>query len=159
MNESLRTGISFGLTSGIITTLGLMVGLSTGTQSRVVVIGGVLTIAIADAFSDALGIHISEEAEAKHTTREIWQSTIATFAAKFFFASAFIIPILILKLSTAIWTSIAIGLALLALFSYFIALQDKSPPLKVILEHVAIALVVIGATYYVGRWISATFGA
>ena len=67
MKDSLRTGISFGLTSGIITTLGLMVGLHSGTHSRVIVIGGILTIAIADAFSDALGIHISEESKNVHS--------------------------------------------------------------------------------------------
>jgi len=61
MKDSLRTGISFGLTSAVITTLGLMVGLHSGTGSRLVVLGGILTIAIADAFSDALGIHISEK--------------------------------------------------------------------------------------------------
>ena len=48
MNHSLRVGFSFGLTSGLITTLGLMVGLSSGTHSKLVVIGGILTIAIAD---------------------------------------------------------------------------------------------------------------
>ena len=56
MKESLKTGITFGLTSGVITTLGLMVGLHSGTGSRIAVIGGILTIAVADAFSDALGI-------------------------------------------------------------------------------------------------------
>ena len=61
MKHSLKVGFSFGLTSGIITTLGLMVGLNYGTSSKLAVIGGILTIAIADASSDALGIHISEE--------------------------------------------------------------------------------------------------
>ncbi|PIU42967.1 MAG: hypothetical protein COS98_00120, partial [Parcubacteria group bacterium CG07_land_8_20_14_0_80_35_11] len=78
MKHSLRVGFSFGLTSGIITTLGLMVGLHSGTHSKIAVIGGILTIAIADAFSDALGIHISEESEEKHTEKEIWESTIST---------------------------------------------------------------------------------
>ena len=63
MKDSLRTGISFGLTSAVITTLGLMVGLHSGTHSKLVVLAGILTIAIADAFSDALGIHVSKEAE------------------------------------------------------------------------------------------------
>ena len=54
MNHSVKTGFSFGFTSAIITTLGLMVGLNAGTHSRLVVLGGILTIAIADAFSDAL---------------------------------------------------------------------------------------------------------
>jgi len=53
MKASFKTGLSFGLTSGVITTLRLMVGLHSGTRSRTVVIGGILTIAIADAMSDA----------------------------------------------------------------------------------------------------------
>lgn len=53
IKQSFKTGFSFGLTSGIITTLGLMVGLHSGTHSKLVVLGDILTIAIADAFSDA----------------------------------------------------------------------------------------------------------
>jgi len=71
MKVSVKKGFSFGLTSGIITTLGLMVGLNAGTHSKIVVIGGILSIAIADAFSDALGMHISEEAENQHSNKEI----------------------------------------------------------------------------------------
>ena len=56
MKDSLCTGISFGLTSAVITKLGLMVGLPSGTHSKVVLLAGILTIAIADAFSDVLGI-------------------------------------------------------------------------------------------------------
>ena len=72
IEDSLRTGISFGLTSAVITTLGLMVGLHSGTHSKMVVLSGILTIAIADAFSDALGIHISEESQNTHTVKQIW---------------------------------------------------------------------------------------
>ncbi|MBH0196170.1 MAG: hypothetical protein HP494_11385, partial [Nitrospira sp.] len=69
MKASWKTGLSFGLTSGVITTLGLMVGLHSGTHSRAIVIGGILTIAIADAMSDALGIHVSEESNNSGPTR------------------------------------------------------------------------------------------
>ena len=86
MRHSLQVGLSFGLTSAIITTLGLMVGLNSGTHSRLAVLGGILTIALADAFSDATGIHVSEESENKHSTREVWESTIATFLSKLFFS-------------------------------------------------------------------------
>jgi len=158
IKHSLKTGLSFGLTSGIITTLGLMVGLHSGTHSKLVVLGGILIIAIADAFSDALGIHISEESEAKHTPREIWQSTISTFLAKFVFASTFIVPILLLPLSTAIIVSVVWGLSLLGIFSFYIAKEQKVKPWKVITEHLVIALVVITVTHYVGDWIGSTFG-
>lgn len=158
MNHSLKIGFIFGLTSGIITTLGLIVGLHAGTHSRLVVIGGVLTIAIADAFSDALGIHISEESESKHVKKEIWESTLSTFLAKFFFASTFIVPLLLFQLSTAIIVGVVWGLSLLGILSFFIAREQKVKPWKVIAEHLIIAAVVIVLTHYVGDWISKTFG-
>jgi VIT1/CCC1 family predicted Fe2+/Mn2+ transporter len=157
MKHSVKIGFSFGLTSGIITTIGLMVGLSSGTHSKLVVIGGVLTIAIADAFSDALGIHISEESANKHTTKEIWESTIATFVSKFAFALTFIIPVLLFPLTTAIYVSIVWGLTLLGLFSFYIATEQGVKPWKVVIEHLVIALVVIITTHYAGDWISRTF--
>jgi len=157
MKHSVKIGFSFGLTSGIITTLGLMVGLNSGTHSKLVVIGGVLTIAIADAFSDALGIHISEESENKHTTKEIWESTIATFVSKFAFAMTFVIPVLLFPLTTAIYVSIVWGFTLLGLFSFYIAKEQGVKPWKVVIEHLVIALAVIIITHYVGDWISGTF--
>jgi VIT1/CCC1 family predicted Fe2+/Mn2+ transporter len=153
--HSIKTGLSFGLTSAIITTLGLMVGLHSGTHSKLVVIGGILIIAVADAFSDALGIHMSEESENKHSTKEIWESTIATFLAKFIFSSTFIIPLLLFPLNIAIVVSILYGLVLLSLFSLYMAKEQRGNPWKVIGEHLVIAVVVIILTHYVGEWIGA----
>ena len=158
MKDSLRTGISFGLTSAVITTLGLMVGLQSGTGSKLVVIGGVLTIAIADAFSDALGIHVSEESENVHTTKQIWAATIATFLSKLVFALTFIVPVLLLPLSAAVVVSVAWGLSILAILSYFMARAQGERPWKIIGEHVLIAGVVIAVTHWVGHWVS-TLGA
>ena len=152
--HSIRKGVSFGLTSGIITTLGLIVGLNAGTHSRLVIFGGILIIAVADAMSDAMGIHISEEAENKHMQKTIWESTLATFLSKFIIALSFIIPIILLELSTAIIVSIIWGLSLISLFSYKIAKKGKLKPYKVVSEHLLITILVIIATYYIGIWIS-----
>ena len=158
MRHSLKVGFSFGLASGIITTLGLMVGLNSSTHSKSIVIGGILVIAIADALSDAMGIHMSEESENKHTPKEIWESTLATFLSKFVFALTFIVPILLFQLSTAIIVSIIWGLSLLSIFSFYIAREQKTNPLKVVIEHLIIALIVIIITHYVGVWVSSVFG-
>jgi len=158
MKLSIRKGFYFGLTSGIITTLGLIVGLHSGTHSKFIILGGILAIAIADAFSDALGIHISEESENKHTTKEIWESTISTFFSKFVFALTFIIPILLFELSTAILISVIWGLSLVSILSFRVAKDQKSKPWKVITEHLIIAVVVIITTHYVGDWIASAFG-
>jgi len=158
MIESLRTGITFGLTSAVITTLGLMVGLHSGTHSRIVVLGGILTIAIADAFSDALGIHVSEESENVHTLKQIWVSTISTFFAKFLFALTFAVPVLFLSLLTAIIVGLIWGMSILAILSYAIAKSQGEAAWKVMGEHILIALIVIGITHFVGDWVGTLGG-
>ena len=112
---------------------------------------------IADAMSDALGIHISEESENVHTEKEIWTATLATFASKFIFAMTFIIPVLFLRLETAILVSAAWGLSVLALASYILAKEQKSKPWKVIGEHLLVATFVIIVTHNVGLWIGSVF--
>ena len=157
MKLSIRKGFSFGLTSGIITTLGVIVGLHSSTHSTLVVIGGIVVIAIADSLSDALGIHISEESEIKHPAKDIWESTISTFLSKFVFALTFIIPFLFLPLSSAIIASVIWGFSLITMFSLYLAKQQNLKPYKVILEHMIIAIVVVVITHYIGEWVT-TFG-
>jgi hypothetical protein len=134
-----------------------MVGLSAGTHSKLAVIGGILTIAIADAFSDALGIHVSEESENKHTTKEIWMATLCTFLSKFIIALTFAVGVLLFPLIPAIIINIVWGLLLLGFFSFFIARNQASPAWKVILEHELIAIAVIAATHFLGYWIASVF--
>jgi len=158
MNHSVKTGFSFGITSGIITTLGLMVGLNAGTHSKLAVIGGILMIAIADAFSDGLGIHVSEESEDAHTSREIWESTGATFLTKFAIAMSFLVPVLLLDLQTAVYVSIIWGLLVLGVMSFLMARKQRQKEWKAVGEHLMIAIVVIFATNYVGGLIAGIFG-
>ena len=121
------------------------------------VIGGILIIAIADAFSDALGIHISEESENKHSTKEIWESTIYTFLSKFVSALTFVIPLILFKLFTAIVISVIWGLLWLGIFSFYIAKEQKEKSWKIVMEHLIIALLVVVVTHYIGDWIGTTF--
>ena len=150
-------GITFGLTSGIIATLGLIVGLDSLISSKAIVLGGVLTIAIADAFSDALGVHVSEEAEGDHSFREVWAATIYTFVSKLFFALTFVVPILIFDLATAIFISLVWGLSVLAIASYFISPERGIKSWKLIAEHISIAIVVIYISRFVGSFVATYF--
>jgi VIT1/CCC1 family predicted Fe2+/Mn2+ transporter len=154
MTSGISTGIHFGLTSGVITTLGLVVGLHAGTHSTLAVVGGVFTIAVADALSDALGIHISKEAENTRSRRQIWLATLATFAAKFVMAGTFLVPILLLPLATAITVSVAWGLLVLAILSVRLAGIQRLSPLPVIAEHVGIGLAVVALTHVIGDWVA-----
>jgi len=159
MKTAWKTGISFGLTSGVITTLGLMVGLHSGTHSRAVVIGGILTIAIADAMSDALGIHVSEESKNSGPTKQIWEATLATFATKFLVSVTFVAPVLFRPLGQAIVISVVWGLFLLTVLSFFVARTQGIAPWRVIGEHLFIALCVVAMTHVTGEWVNRMVGA
>ena len=157
LKKSHKIGFSFGLTSGVITTLGLLIGLATATNSRLVAIGGVLTIAIADALSDSFGIHVSEEARGKSTSADVLEATISTFLYKFLTAVSFLIPIVFLSLNYAVIASIVWGFFLISLLSFYIAKTENTNYRKVILEHILIATIVIVVSYYVGLFVSSFF--
>jgi VIT1/CCC1 family predicted Fe2+/Mn2+ transporter len=151
------TGVFFGTGSGVITTLGLIVGLFAGTESLAAVMGGILVIAVSDSMSDAFGIHLSEEARPDSTSRSVWMATIATFLTKFFMASTFVLPLLLLPLQQAVIACLIWGAVVLTVLSVFIARQQGQPALPVVAEHLGIASLVMVLSWLVGmgvnRWL------
>lgn len=156
--DGARTGLFFGATSGVITTIGLIVGLNSGTQSITAVLGGILVIAVADAMSDALGIHLAEESDPDTDHGHVWAATITTFLTKFVFSISFAVPLLLLPLDTAVIVSVAWGLLVIVVLSYFLARAQGESPLGIIAEHVGIAVLVLVLSHYIGVWVAATFG-
>jgi len=157
MQTPLKSGLSFGLTSGTITTLGLMIGLLVGTNSKAAVLAGILTIAVADALSDSMAMHISAESDIKTNRRFIWLTTFATFFAKLFFALSFTLPVIFLDLKSAGIVSVLYGFVLIAVFSFYIAKTKKETALSVITKHLFIMILVVIATYIIGNFIKKLF--
>jgi VIT1/CCC1 family predicted Fe2+/Mn2+ transporter len=156
-NKGIRTGLFFGATSGVITTLGLITGLNAGTHSIAAVLGGIFVIAVADSMSDALGIHLAEEADANATAEHIWAATASTFFNKFIFALSFAVPLLLLPLDQAVIASIVWGMSVITVLSYFIARVQKASPFAIIAEHLGIALLVVFLSHLIGLWVGRTF--
>jgi VIT1/CCC1 family predicted Fe2+/Mn2+ transporter len=156
-NKGARTGIFFGATSGVITTIGLIVGLHAGTQSIVAVLGGILVVAVADAASDAMGIHLAEEADPDSTHDHIWAATIWTFVTKLVVALTFALPLLWLPLQTAVMVCVSWGLLVITLLSVYLARVQRIKALHVITEHLLIAIVVVTVSYYIGIWVRTSF--
>lgn len=157
-SDGARTGLFFGATSGVITTIGLIVGLNSGTRSITAVLGGILIIAVADAMSDALGIHLAEEANPDTDHAHVWSATIMTFLTKFIFSISFAVPLLLLPLGPAVTASVIWGLVVIVVLSYFLAKSQDEPPLNIIGEHVGIAVLVLVFSHYIGVWVATTFG-
>ena|SRR2546422_8971911 len=101
-------------------------------------------------------MHIAEELKNNGFVSEIWESTIATFVAKFPIALTFVVPVLLLLLEEAIMVSVVWGLSLLAVLSYLLARVQQIQAWKVIAEHLVIGVSVIAITHYVGDWIHST---
>jgi VIT1/CCC1 family predicted Fe2+/Mn2+ transporter len=156
-NKGARTGIFFGATSGVITTIGLIVGLHAGTQSLVAVLGGILVVAIADALSDAMGIHLAQEADPDSTHDHIWAATIWTFLTKLVVALTFALPLLWLPLQTAVIVCVSWGLLVITLLSAYLAHIQRVKALTVITEHLGIAIVVVTVSYFIGIWVKTAF--
>jgi VIT1/CCC1 family predicted Fe2+/Mn2+ transporter len=161
-SHQLVTGISFGLTTAVITSLGMIVGLHSATSSRLAVVAGLVVMAIADGLSDAVSLHTVEEAEiesgeAKHTVKEVWLTTIFTFLSVCGFTLTFVIPFLFAPLKTAVLVAIAWGMVLLIILNFYIAKIRKEKPIKLISEHILLATSVIIVSYFVGNLIAIGF--
>jgi len=157
MKNPLKVGLGFGLTSGVITTLGMIIGLNAATQSKTAVIGGILTVALADAFSDALGIHITEESTSSKNKFYLWQATLSTFAFKMLFALSFVLPFLFLDYHIAITASIVWAGLVIGVFSFIIAKGRGEKPQEVIFEHLLVSFLVVVATQFMGGLIARFF--
>ena len=156
-SDGARTGLFFGATSGVITTIGLITGLNAGTHSMAAVIGGIFVIAVADSMSDALGIHLAEESNPNATTHHIWSATISTFLNKFIFALSFAVPLLLLPLDQAVIASLLWGMLVIIVLSYFLARAQNASPVLIVAEHLGIAILVVVLSHLIGVWVSRTF--
>jgi vacuolar iron transporter family protein len=151
-----QTRFSFGVTSAIITNLGLISGLDTLSHPKLSIIGGILLIAFADNIADSLGIHIYQESECI-IEKDAWLSTITNFLARAFVSLTFVFLVAVLQIKLAVFCSMVWGLALLTIMSYAIAKVRKVNPFMAIFEHVGIAVGVIIASHLIGKWIIGRF--
>lgn len=150
--KNILTKFSFGATSSIITSLGLIIGLNKIARPQFGIIGGLLLIGLADNISDGLGIHIYQESESLNKN-EVWFSTITNFITRFLVSLVFIIFVLFFPINIAVVLSVIYGLLVLLTISYFIAKKRKTNSLPIIIEHIAIAGVVIAASHFLSRLI------
>ena len=126
-------------------------------SEKIVVIGGILTIAIVDALSDAMGIHMATESLHKYSLKEIWEATYSTFTYKFIFSAFFILPVLLIELSKAIIICILIGSYIICANNLLMARQQKRVAWKLIINHLTLTFTVIIIAYYIGVFISIVF--
>lgn len=148
----------FGGTAAIITNVSLIVGLGSAGTNKGPILGGLLTLALADNISDSLGIHMYKEAEGGGA-RLSWQATALNFLARLLVSSSFISIVLLFSVARAIPIAIGWGLLLVVVMSYWVTIGGRPGRglIAEIVKHLAVAVAVIAASRFVGMLIAAHF--
>ena len=145
---------SFGATSAVTSSLALMVGLSQLDVSRMGLIGALLVLGLADNIADALGIHIYSESKSKTHSK---LNTATNYLTRLGITLLMIIFVVLLPFQYALLASILTGLVVIAVLSYFIAEEHGIDPRRAVVEHLAVAALVLIVSRLVGSTIRSMF--
>ncbi|HTN73158.1 MAG TPA: hypothetical protein VMO00_18905 [Methylomirabilota bacterium] len=143
---------TFGGTSAIVTSMGLIIGLESATVPAATIVSGLLIVAVADNISDSLSIHMYQEAE-RLDERVALRATIINFLARLLVALSFVLIVALLPVFSAAIVALAWGFLLLACLSYILARARGVSPLTEVGKHLGIAILVIVASRLIGTWI------
>jgi VIT1/CCC1 family predicted Fe2+/Mn2+ transporter len=149
--------VSFGSTSGIVTSMGLIVGLDMASASRTAIVGGLLIVAIADNITDSLSIHIYQESE-RLEARPAFLATLGNFVTRLVVSMTFVVLVLALPLAAAVVAAMAWGLALLAALTWLVARRRGVSVPRELWKHLGAAIVVISVSRIIGKLILAQIG-
>jgi len=152
MHQAIKKGMSFGLSSAVITVMGIIVGTHSATDLKHAIIAAVIVVAAADSLSDLFGVHFSEKSAKDTTNAEAWISAVSTFLTKLLFGLSFLIPIFAFQdLHTAILVDLIYGMIALSIYVYYVAKGRNEKIIPTIIGQIILALVVISVSHYIGN--------
>ena len=95
IDKDMRQGLFFGINSGVLTTVGIVVGISQTTTNPMFIVVSLLSLAIGDGIGEAYGIFLSKKAE--QTNDKSYGpiiSLVSLFLAKCLTMLVFLLPLL-----------------------------------------------------------------
>lgn len=144
-----KQGISFGVMDGIITVLGVIMGLFSTADKKIIVLGA-LAAGIADAFANAAGIHVSQETRKNHSHEIVIKETIYCFIATVVVMLSLIWPYLFFTLGTSTIIAFIVGVVWLISLGSFVAKISGRSRKRLVAEYIAIGFVISAITYLIG---------
>ena len=151
MLDSVRQGIFFGLHSGIITTAGLLFGLGQTKNLTIKYLTiSIVSLAIADGFSEAYGMYISKKAEKKNDkSYEPLYAGLSLGFIKIITVLSFLLPLLFKKdikiFKNPEWVYLW-STTLLIFINYSISSIRNESFLKHFIPHIILLIVVTQTT-------------
>ena len=153
-------GVAFGTMDGLITILGVVIGIASATESSGAVIITGLVAGLANAFGNAFGFYAGELAErAEHiqenqhvsSMRETRRSTILAFLHSVGSTMVIVAPFTLLSLTSAIITTLIFSLALLFVLGALVGKFSHASRLKFGIRYVALGLAGAALSFVVGQ--------
>lgn len=158
INNDTRQGIFFGINSGILTTVGVIAGISQTTTNPMYVVISVISLAISDCIGEAYGMYLSKKAEqVRDFGKGPLYSLLAVFISKFITVLLFLAPLLFawnLKYFKNLVWPILYSLIVLIFIDNKLAELRKESKIKYIVTHVILLLVVVVSTKFIGQILS-----
>ncbi len=146
---------AFGITSGILTTLGVLVGMAYATQdSKIAVIGAIAVLAGSDSWSDAAGMYHSKLAERGTSKKDAIRFAFGTMVAKVVLPLLFCVPVAIWGVQAGGSIAVAIGAILFMVFRVENAVVMEEDIRHSILEGMCLMFAVLWCSLWIGKLIS-----
>ena len=156
--NSLRQGTFFGINAGVLTTAGMLSGISQSTNNPMIIIVSIISLAISDSISEGYSLYLSKKAEKiEDNTNGPIQSLLTLISTKILVVFSFLIPLLFsynLKyyknlIWPIVWSSI-----ILIITDYKISKLRKENILKYIFPHILLVSFIIISTKFFGKIVS-----
>lgn len=150
--------LAFGITSGILTTVGVLVGVIAANPDQLSAIGGIVAIAVADSYSDAFGMYMARVSERGTPRKLAMRHALGTLAGKAVIPLTFIVPLLVLPLGAAVWVDLGWGAVALALLSAEQAVVEQRPIGRRVARNLGLALIIVTSSLLAGKLVHRLLG-
>ena len=158
INNDTRQGIFFGINSGVLTTVGVIAGISQTTTNPMYVVISVISLAISDCIGEAYGMYLSKKAEQiNEQGNGPLNSLIGVFIAKFITAILFLAPLLFVwsleYYKNLIWPTIYSLVILITIDNKLAEMRNESKVMYIV-THLILLFIVIISTKLIGQVLS-----
>ncbi len=148
--------LTFGIISGTITTLGLVVCEYFATGSKAAIAGGIFG-ALIDACSDAFGIYESRRSEGCGASMAL-RHALGTLAGKMGMPALFFVPMALCSVKTAVIINVSVGTTMIAVLNVAGALANRVPWTKQVATRLAISAFILAFSVGGGLLVHHMFG-
>lgn len=157
-SSSLRQGLYFGANSGVITTTGLLAGVSQSTNNPLVIIISLVSLAISDGISEAYSLYISKKAEnPSDSSNGPLLSFIGVVLTKMSIVLSFMLPFIFsrnLKYYKNLVWPLLWSIFLLIVVDYKLIQMRDEKILDYLIPQILLILLVVLSTKFLGNYIS-----